>query len=104
MIKGLKAVARERAHMERDRIVLSTMIDDMALSEAFLELDPEGELDKPSYNPQYDNNKDDEVNRLIDQIPVPDINDIETSDIDTIMQSEESMEIDDMLAIQDAVD
>lgn len=94
MIRGLKAVARERASMERNRIVLSTMVDDMFLSESFME----------SELPEIENEEYDEIDKLIDSIPVQDMDDREASDIDQIIQSEESMEVDDMLAIQDAID
>ena len=97
MIRGLKAVARNRARLERDRIIYSSMMRDMDLGEAMLESSCDYFLEDGD---QFD---DEELDKLIEMIPVSNIDDTEEEQINKIMDSNDSMEVDDLLAINDAI-
>ncbi len=98
MIRGLKAVARNRARLERDRIIYSSMIKDMEFADAMLESSSDYMLEDGD---QFDN---EELDKFIEMIPVTDTDAAEEEQIQQIIDSDKSLEVDDLLAINDAID
>lgn len=98
MIRGLKAVARNRARLERDRIIYSSMIKDMEFADAMLESSCDYMLEDGD---QFDN---EELDKFIEMIPVTDTDAAEEEQIQQIIDSDKSLEVDDLLAINDAID
>ena len=95
MIKGLKAVARERARLERNRILLSSMISDMQVGEMMLECSDRYTCESAE--------SDEELEKLIDMLPERDLDKCEELDIEQIMASQKSMEIGDLVSIASAI-
>lgn len=95
MINGLRHVARDRARLERDRVVLSSMIRDMNINESVLDIVADS---------FYESGEEDEnIDELIEKIPESTPED-EEKEIDRVLSSETGLEVDEILDIQDAVD
>jgi len=90
MINGLKSVRRERAALERDRIVMGSMIEDSVISEAFLDYD----------DAIFEGVTSEEIEELIDKIPESDESDDE---IERILKSNSDMDVDQILGIENEV-
>lgn len=90
MINGLKSVRRERAALERDRIVMGSMIEDSVISEAFLDYD----------DAIFEGVTSEEIEELIDKIPESDETDDE---IERILKSNSDMDVDQILGIENEV-
>ena len=74
MISGLKSIRRERASLERDRVVLGSMLEDAQIAEGFDELDSEF----------FEGVSSEEIEELIDRIPQSDEEDDQIEKILTI--------------------
>ena len=95
MINGLRHVARDRARLERDRVVLSSMIRDMNINESVLDIVADSFYESGEEN--------DNIDELIEKIPESTPED-EEKEIDRVLSSETGLEVDEILDIQDAVD
>jgi hypothetical protein len=94
MIKGLTSIARDRARMERDRVVLSSMIHDMNVNDMILDT---------INDPVYESGEEDvDIEKLIETIPesTPETEEIE---IDRILNNEDGATIDEILDVQDSL-
>lgn len=88
MISGLKSIRRERAALERDRIVIGSMLEDSIIGEAFLDYD----------NAFFEGVTSEEIEDLIDKIPESDESDEE---IERILKSGPDANVDQILGIED---
>lgn len=89
MFNAYKSITRDRATMERTRVVLSSMLEDAKLDEAFESVN-EG---------VFEGVEDDEIDKLLDRIPESDDNE-ENEEIDRIVDSEEDLDVDEILGIK----
>lgn len=88
MISGLKSIRRERASLERDRVVLGSMMEDAHIAEGFDELDSEF----------FEGVSSEEIEELIDKIPQ---SDEEDDQIEKILKSSHDLGIDEILGVED---
>ena len=88
MINGLKSIRRERAALERDRIVIGSMLEDSVIGEAFLDYD----------DTFFEGVTSEEIEDLIDKIPESDESDEE---IERILKSDSDVDVDQILGIED---
>ena len=94
MITGLRSIARERAEAERDRLLFESFHDmerikDMFIQEGYIDLD----------DMECCESGDDDINRLIDQLPESD--DIEDDEqIGRILSAEDDIDVEQMLATE----
>ena len=89
MYSGLKSIRRERARLERDRVVLESILESNDIIDAF--------------NMADDNimeETDAEIEELIDRIPESDEDDEE---IEKILNADGSLSIDDIMGIDSPV-
>ena len=84
MISGLKSIRRERASLERDRVVLGSMLEDAQIAEGFDELDSEF----------FEGVSSEEIEELIDRIPQ---SDEEDDQIEKILKSSDDLGVDEIL-------
>ena len=77
MISGLKSIRQERASLERDRVVLGSMIED-----GF-----------------FEGVSSEEIEELIDKIPQ---SDEEDEQIEKILKSEDDLGVDEILGVEDS--
>lgn len=88
MISGLKSIRRERASLERDRVVLGSMLEDAQIAEGFDELDSEF----------FEGVSSEEIEELIDRIPQ---SDEEDDQIEKILKSSDDLGVDEILGIDE---
>ena len=86
MFSGLKSIRKERAALERDRVIITSMLEDAQISEAFDELDKDF----------FEGVTDEEIEELINRIPE---SDEEDEQIEKILKSSEDMDVDAILGI-----
>lgn len=86
MFGGLKSIRRERAALERDRVVLGTMMEDAEVAEAVESMDTDF----------FEGVTSDEIDELIDRLPE---SDDEDSQVDKILNSKEDMSVDEILGV-----
>ena len=86
MFEGLKTIRRERASMERDRVVFGSMLESKKIEDAFQDLDQ-------SYFEDVDS---EDIEEIIARIP--ESND-EDEQIDRIVNSDEDLDIDEILGV-----
>ena len=86
MFGGLKSIRRERAALERDRVVLGTMMEDAELAEAVESMDTDF----------FEGVTSDEIDELIDRLPE---SDDEDAQVDKILNSKEDMSVDEILGV-----
>lgn len=88
MYPALKSIRRERARLERDRVLIGSMIKDGQFNEAFMDLDKDF----------FESASDDEIEALLDKIPE---SDAEDEEIERILASTGSLTVDDILNIEE---
>ena len=88
MISGLKSIRRERASLERDRVVLGSMLEDAQIAEGFDELDSEF----------LEGVSSEEIEELIDRIPQ---SDEEDDQIEKILKSSDDLGVDEILGVDE---
>ena len=88
MISGLKSIRRERASLERDRVVLGSMLEDAQIADGFDELDSEF----------FEGVSSEEIEELIDRIPQ---SDEEDDQIEKILKSSDDLGVDEILGIDE---
>ena len=88
MISGLKSIRRERASLQRDRVVLGSMLEDAQIAEGFDELDSEF----------FEGVSSEEIEELIDRIPQ---SDEEDDQIEKILKSSDDLGVDEILGIDE---
>ena len=91
LMNGLKSIRKERASLERDRVVIGTMVTEAPIGEAMLDFDEnffegvtEEEIDALIEKLPESNSEDDEVNRILaskENLGVDEVLDIENSDV-----------------------
>jgi hypothetical protein len=86
MMNGLKSIRRERASLERDRVVLTSMMAETAVADAIMSMDEKF----------YESVEDDEIDAAIDKIPEADDDD---EQINRILDSDKDMNLDEILGI-----
>lgn len=86
MLSGLKSIRQERASLERDRVVFTTMMEDAQVAEAFDELDSDF----------FEGVSDEEIEELINKIPQ---SDEEDEQVERILKSSEDLGIDEILDV-----
>ena len=86
MFGGLKSIRRERAALERDRVVLGTMMEDAEVAEAVESMDTDF----------FEGVTSDEIDELIDRLPE---SDDEDGQVDKILNSKEDMSVDEILGV-----
>lgn len=91
MINGLKLIRYERALLERDRVVMGTMISESPMGEAFLDYD----------DTFFEGVTSEEIEELIDKIPESDDTDDE---VERILKSDSDMDVDQVLGIDEISD
>ena len=92
MYAGLRSIRRERAALERDRVILSAMMEDAKVADAFYN------LDKDAF---FEGVKDEDLDDLISRIPE---SDEDEDELDRILASGEGLRVDDILGIDDSED
>lgn len=88
MIGGLKSIRRERASLERDRVVIGSMLEDAQIAEGFDELDSEF----------LEGVSSEEIEELIDRIPQ---SDDEDDQIEKILKSSDDLGVDEILGVDE---
>lgn len=88
MIGGLKSIRRERASLERDRVVIGSMLEDAQIAEGFDELDSEF----------LEGVSSEEIEELIDRIPQ---SDEEDDQIEKILKSSDDLGVDEILGVDE---
>ena len=86
MFEGLKTIRRERAAMERDRVVFGSMLESKKIEDAFHDLDEH----------YFEGVEDEEIDELIARIPE---SDEEDEQIDRIVNAEDDLDIDAILGV-----
>ena len=86
MFGGLKSIRRERAALERDKVVLGTMMEDAEVAEAVESMDTDF----------FEGVTSDEIDELIDRLPE---SDDEDAQVDKILNSKEDMSVDEILGV-----
>ena len=87
MTSALKSVKSERAALERDRVVIGSMIQDSVVAEAVESVDIDF----------FEGVSGEEVADLIDRIPE---SDEEDEQVDRILSADEDLNVDDILGIK----
>lgn len=87
LFDGLNSIRRERAALERDRVVIGSMVEDAAISESIVALGSDF----------FEDASEEELNDIIDKIPVDD-SDIDRQ-VDRVLASDTDMDVDDILGI-----
>lgn len=87
MTSALKSVKQERAALERDRVVMGSMIQDGVVAEAVESFDTDF----------FEGVSGEEVAELIDRIPE---SDEEDEQVDRILNADEDLDIDDVLGVE----
>ena len=88
MISGLKSIRRERASLERDRVIIGSMLEDAQIAEGFDELDSEF----------FEGVSSEEIEELIDRIPQ---SDEEDDQIEKILKSSDDLGVDEILGVDE---
>lgn len=88
MISGLKSIRRERASLERDRVIIGSMLEDAQIAEGFDELDSEF----------LEGVSSEEIEELIDRIPQ---SDEEDDQIEKILKSSDDLGVDEILGVDE---
>lgn len=84
MINGLKSIRRERASLERERVLIGSMLESAMVSDMLV-----GDV-------MFEDVSEDELEELIERIPE---SDSEDSEIDRVADSDEDLDIDAILGV-----
>lgn len=88
MFSGLTSIRRERASLERDRVVIGSMMEDAKICDAFSDINDEF----------FEGVSSEEIEDLISKIPESDEDD---EQVEKILKSKEDMDVDDILGIEE---
>lgn len=88
MINGLKSIRRERAALERDRVVIGSMVESAQISEQFNTLD----------EAIFEGTTSEDIEELIDKIPESEDDD---DQVERILSSDEDLDVDGILGIDE---
>lgn len=88
MINGLKSIRRERASLERDRVILGSMMEDAKIADSIMEFDSEF----------FESVSDEELEELINKIPESDEDD---EQVERILKSGDAgLDVDGILGVE----
>lgn len=90
MLNGLKSIRTERAQLERNRVVIGSMIESAEIANSFNDFD----------DTFFEGVSTDEIEELIDKIPE---SDEEDEQIERILKSKEDIDVDEILGIDDKI-
>lgn len=91
MMNGLKSIRRERAMLERNRVVIGSMFESEEINAAIEEMATD----------YIESVTDEEIEAMIDKIPE---SDDEDEQIEKILLSDSDMDVDDVLGVDDEVE
>lgn len=86
MMNGLKSIRRERATLERNRVVIGSMLESSEVDDYMID----------SIENFYESVSDEELEALIDKIPE---SDEESDQVERILKSDEDMDVDAILDV-----
>lgn len=89
MFAGLKSIRRERAELERARVMITSMMESSEIQDTF---------DAIETGDFFEGVTEEEIEDMIDKIPETDLED---EQVDKILGSEENLTIDQILGIED---
>lgn len=87
MFSGLKSIRKERASLERNRVLITSMMEDAHMSDAFMAADENF----------FEGVSIDEIDELINKLPE---SDEEDAQIQRILASDEDMDIDEIIGVE----
>ena len=90
MYNGLKSIRRERATLERNRVIMTSMMEDENLSDLMQDVIP------GSYVESVD---DSDIEKLIANLPE---SDMEDEDIERVLKADMDLDVDGILGIEDS--
>ena len=90
MYNGLKSIRRERATLERNRVIMTSMMEDANLSDLMQDAIP------GSYVESVD---DSDIEKLIANLPE---SDMEDEDIERVLKADMDLDVDGILGIEDS--
>lgn len=90
MYNGLKSIRRERATLERNRVIMTSMMEDENLSDLMQDAIP------GSYVESVD---DSDIEKLIANLPE---SDMEDEDIERVLKADMDLDVDGILGIEDS--
>ena len=90
MYNGLKSIRRERATLERNRVIMTSMMEDANLSDLMQDAIP------GSYVESVD---DSDIEKLIANLPE---SDMEDEDIERVLKADMDLDVDGVLGIEDS--
>lgn len=88
MINGLKSIRRERASLERDRVVMTSMMEDAKIAESIVEYDSEF----------FESVSSEEIEELITKIPESDDEDEQIEKI--LVSPNDGLDVDGILGVE----
>lgn len=89
MFVGLKSIRRERAELERARVMITSMMESSEIQDTF---------DSIETGDFFEGVTAEEIEDMIDKIPETDLED---EQVDKILGSEENLTIDQILGVED---
>ena len=94
MINGLKSIARQRAIMEAEAIMMEAVMDSQEVADLFLMEDGESTIEDVYSDDDVDIPSESELDDLIDNLPESDIDDEDI--LNRMMDSNDEIGIDDI--------
>lgn len=88
MLNALKSIKNERAYIERNRVVLGSMIESAKMADSFNDYD----------DTFFEGVTEEEIEELIDRIPE---SDDEDEQIERILKAKEDIDVDEVLGIDE---
>ena len=89
MFNAYKSISRDRAKLERDRVIISSMLEDAKIDEAFDDVN----------GAVFEGVDEEEIDELIDKIPESDDNE-EDEEIDNILNSDKDLDVDEIIGVE----
>lgn len=90
MINGLKSIRRERASLERDRVIIGSMMEDAVIAEAFEDI----------VEATFESVSSDEIEELINKIPESDEDDEQVEKI--LVAGDDGLDADAIMGIDES--
>ena len=90
MMNGLNSIRRERASLERDRVVFGSMLEDAEIADAF----------ESVIGDVFESVTDEEIEDLIDKIPESDEDDAQIERI--LKAGDEGLDVDEILGVDES--
>lgn len=88
MINGLQSIRRNRAKLERDRVVLTQMLEDAKINDAFSTLDDDA---------MFEGVTNDDIEDLINKLPE---SDDEDEEVERILSAKKPLNTDDIIGVK----